>query len=88
MEVEITRSSPAAVDSAAARPPAATRATTQLGNPAISGFARTMMSRSMVSSFAVSLCGPRYWTAPSPLWSSHFTRPVSSQLVNQVGTSS
>ena len=37
---------PAAVDSAAAIPPAATRAMTQLGSLAISGLASTMMSRS------------------------------------------
>ena len=48
---EITRSSPAAVDKAAAIPPAATRATTQSGRAAISGFASTMMSRSTTSSF-------------------------------------
>ena len=40
----------AAVDSAAAMPPAATSAITQFGKPAISGLARTMMSRSTVSS--------------------------------------
>src|SRR5690606_28547748 len=44
IEVEITNRSPAAVDRAAARPPAATRAITQLGRLAISGLARTMMS--------------------------------------------
>ena len=41
---EIAISSPAAVDSAAARPPAATSAITQLGSSAISGLAITMMS--------------------------------------------
>jgi len=51
MEVEITSNRPAAVDKAAARPPAATRAITQLGNLAISGFARTVISGSTVSSF-------------------------------------
>ena len=41
---EIAISRPAAVDSAAARPPAATSAITQLGSSAISGLASTMMS--------------------------------------------
>ena len=41
---EIASSRPAAVDSAAARPPAATSAITQLGSSAISGLASTMMS--------------------------------------------
>src|SRR5690554_3073710 len=45
-EVEITSSKPAEVDNAAATPPAATNATTHAGKLAISGFARTMMSRS------------------------------------------
>ena len=49
--VEITNSNPAAVESAAANPPAATKATTQLGKPAISGFAKTIISLSMVNSF-------------------------------------
>ncbi|MCY1548532.1 hypothetical protein D9M68_846520 [compost metagenome] len=47
---EIAISKPAAVDSAAARPPAATRAITQLGSSAISGLASTMMSAFTVSS--------------------------------------
>src|SRR5690606_37070003 len=46
IEVEITNNRPAAVERAAANPPAATRATTQLGRLAISGLANTMMSRS------------------------------------------
>jgi hypothetical protein len=50
MPEEITSSRPAAVDRAAAIPPAATSAITQLGRPAISGLARTMMSRSTLSS--------------------------------------
>ena len=50
-DVEITSSKPAAVESAAARPPAATNAITQSGNPAISGFAKTIMSLSIYSSF-------------------------------------
>ena len=41
---EIASNSPAAVDRAAARPPAATMAMTQPGRFAISGLARTMMS--------------------------------------------
>ncbi len=47
----LTSNRPAAVESAAANPPAATKATTQLGKPAISGFAKTMISLSMVNSF-------------------------------------
>ncbi|MNE61454.1 hypothetical protein D3C80_1566690 [compost metagenome] len=46
IEVEITSNSPAAVESAAARPPAAINAITQPGRPAISGLANTMMSLS------------------------------------------
>ena len=46
---EIASKRPAAVDSAAARPPAATRAITQLGSFAISGLASTMMSRSTLT---------------------------------------
>ena len=42
----IASSRPAEVDSAAARPPAATSAITQFGKLAISGLASTMMSRS------------------------------------------
>ena len=47
IEAEITRSKPAAVDSAAAKAPAATRAITQFGNLAISGLAKTMISLSI-----------------------------------------
>ncbi|MCY1309641.1 hypothetical protein D9M68_988040 [compost metagenome] len=50
MAEEMASSRPAAVDSAAARPPAATRAITQLGSNAISGLASTMMSAFTVSS--------------------------------------
>jgi hypothetical protein len=50
MAEEMASSRPAAVDRAAARPPAATRAMTQLGSLAISGLARTMMSRSTLVS--------------------------------------
>ncbi len=46
MEEEMASNKPAAVDSAAARPPATTRAITQAGSAAISGLASTMMSRS------------------------------------------
>jgi hypothetical protein len=79
--VEITSSSPAAVDSAAASPPAATSPTTQFGSPAISGFASTMMSRSTSARCAPvrpprpprgptnctrrRRCGPRSGSAPS-----------------------
>ena len=52
---EMTSSRPAAVDSAAASPPAATSAMTHAGSLAISGFASTMMSRSMVISLRSSL---------------------------------
>ena len=44
---EIVISKPAAVDKAAATPPAATRAITQKGSLAISGFANTIISASM-----------------------------------------
>ena len=47
IEAEITSNKPAAVDSAAARAPAATRAMTQFGNFAISGFAKTIISLSI-----------------------------------------
>ena len=50
-EEEITSNSPAAVDKAAARLPAATSAITQAGKFAISGFASTIISRSTVNSF-------------------------------------
>ena len=50
-EAEITNNSPAAVLSAAAKPPAATRAITQAGRLAISGLARTIISLSTVNSF-------------------------------------
>ena len=46
MALDIASSKPAAVDKAAASPPAATSAMTQLGSRAISGFASTMMSGS------------------------------------------
>ena len=45
---EIARRSPAAVESAAANPPATTRAITHPGRLAISGLASTMMSLSTV----------------------------------------
>src|SRR5690606_41239513 len=61
--VDITSKSPAAVDSAAAKPPAATNPTTQLGNRAISGAASTIMSLSMTISL-VSGSGV-YCTIPS-----------------------
>ena len=48
---EMASKRPAAVESAAARPPAATRPMTQLGRLAISGLASTRMSRlNLVSS--------------------------------------
>ena len=50
IDVEITSNKPAAVDKAAANPPAATRAMTQFGSLANSGLARTMMSRLIVIS--------------------------------------
>ncbi len=49
--VEITNNSPAAVDRAAAIPPAATSPTTQFGSWAISGAANTIMSLSITTSF-------------------------------------
>src|SRR5690606_2789832 len=50
-DAEITNNNPAAVESAAAKPPAATKAMTQLGNLAISGFANTIISLSTTNSF-------------------------------------
>ena len=47
MEEDMTNRSPAAVDKAAARPPAATRAITHPGNCAISGLAKTIISLSI-----------------------------------------
>ncbi len=90
---ETTSSSPAAVERAAARPPAATSPTTHVGRPEISGFASTMMSRSICSSLGIgapapsTAAGPTYWIRPSPLWSSKVMSPVPSQLVNHSGTS-
>ena len=49
-EAEITSKRPAAVDNAAASAPAATKAITQGGSSAISGLAKTMMSRSIYTS--------------------------------------
>ena len=43
----MTSNSPAAVDKAAAKPPAATNAITHAGNFAISGFASTIISWSI-----------------------------------------
>ena len=83
-EAEITSSSPAAVESAAARPPAAVSPTTQAGSRAISGLASTMMSRSMTNSAP----GPsEYWMSPSPFRSVNEISPVVSQLRNQSGAS-
>src|SRR5690554_2438386 len=45
--VDITNNRPAAVDRAAANPPAATNPTTQLGSRAISGAANTIISLSI-----------------------------------------
>ena len=50
MEADITKRSPAAVDNAAAKAPAASRAMTQFGNSAISGLAITIISRSILNS--------------------------------------
>ena len=52
MDDDIASSKPAAVDSAAAKPPAATNAITQLGKLAIAGLASTIMS---LSTFTISL---------------------------------
>ena len=81
----MTRSSPAAVESAAARPPAATSAMTQFGSFAISGLASTMMSRSTLTSFtfgSFAIC-----MTPSPFLSSQPTSLVFSQFLNQEGAS-
>jgi Na+(H+)/acetate symporter ActP len=45
----IASNNPAAVDNAAAKPPAATMAITQLGKPAISGLANTIISLSTLT---------------------------------------
>ena len=80
----MTSSRPAAVESAAASPPAATRPTTHAGSSAISGLASTMMSRSMKSSAS----GPSpYWMIPSPLRSVNAISPVASQFLNHEGAS-
>ena len=47
---DITNNKPAAVDNAAAIPPAATKAMTQFGKPAISGLASTIISLSTFNS--------------------------------------
>src|SRR5690606_10933895 len=52
--VDITNQSPAAVDKAAANPPAAPRPTTQLGSLASAGAASTMISVSMTISLVAS----------------------------------
>ena len=52
-EDEMTNNSPAAVERAAANPPAATSAITHAGRFAISGLASTIISRSTVSSLNV-----------------------------------
>ena len=52
MAEEIANNRPAAVESAAASPPATTRAITQPGSLAISGLASTMMS---LSTWVISL---------------------------------
>ena len=84
-EEEITKSNPAAVDSAAAKAPAAKSAITQFGSWAISGFARTIISLSIVNSLIISL--PLYWIMLSPFLSSNFNSPVSSHFLNQDGIS-
>ena len=53
MAEEITSKSPAAVDKAAAKAPAATKAITQFGNCAISGLASTIISLSIYISFSL-----------------------------------
>ena len=82
-EVEITNSNPAAVERAAARAPAVTRATTQFGNPAISGLAITIMSALTVNSLRSAL--PSYRILPSLFLSSKVISEVVSHLVNQSG---
>ena len=54
-EVDITSNRPAAVDRAAAKPPAATRAMIHAGKFAISGLAKTIMSLSIINSFSFEL---------------------------------
>ena len=90
--LDTTSRRPAAVESAAASPPAATRPTTQSGSPEISGFASTMMSRSTTSSFVIgapaasTASGPTYWMRPSAFESVKVSSPVSSHCVNHSGT--
>ena len=57
IEVESTRSSPAAVESAAAIQPAMSSAMTHFGKPAMRGFAITIMSFPNQSSFGLALTG-------------------------------
>src|SRR5690606_14633540 len=83
-EVEITNNKPAAVERAAAIPPAATNPTTQLGSWAISGAASTMMSLSMTISL-VSGSGV-YCTTPSWLISLIEIKLVACQLDTHCGT--
>ena len=88
MAEEMARSRPAAVDRAAARPPAPTRPTTQLGSLAISGLANTMMSWSILTSLALfgsSHLPGRICMMPSPFLSFQPTSPVFSQFLNQEG---
>ena len=78
IEEDMASSKPAAVDKAAAKPPAATIAIIQLGRLAISGLARTIIS---LSTLTISLSlAPVYWIKPSPFLSSNLSNPVFSQF--------
>ena len=85
IEVEITRSKPAAVERAAAKPPATISPITHGGKLAISGFARTIISLSIVNSLICS--SATYWITPSAFLSSNWSKPVFSQFLNHWGTS-
>ena len=79
----MTRSSPAAVESAAPRAPAAARAITHGGSRAISGFARTRTSGSTVTSFRAG--SAERVMRPSPSLSVKATRFVPLHSSNHAG---
>src|SRR5690606_8067437 len=83
---EMTSSRPAAVDMAAARPPAATRPTIGAGRPAISGLASTRMSLLRIRSAPeAALLLTVLMVVASGLM---LTNPVACQLVTHDGSAS
>ena len=73
------------MDNAAANAPAATKAITQSGKFAISGFAKTIMSLSTTNSFLD--LSATYWMCPSLFLSVNVIKPVVSHFLNHTGTS-